>query len=247
MISIDTLEELQRYLKVNSDFDISYLEPFYHPANTMLRGLTGVDPDSIDNEEYLEHCKRYVAVAALTLSKGMQNVKMTSSGFTRYSESAKNAIAASSDAMKAFSDDLSTYLILCEEAVLALLESLSPAGWANSVFSTLLDGPVKTAEEVAAHCGVSVTRKQLRSAKSRYQQAIYRAERTLGEETLSRITARESEVAKTAYSYYCTILAQVVAAVDAEPAWSMLEDYVLCKFGQPYSTGVTNMEGGIGL
>ena len=247
MITIDTIDVLQKYIKVNSDFEIDYLIPFYQPANTMLRLVTGVDSDSIDNEEYKEHCRRYVAVAALSVSKGMQNVKMTSTGFTRYSEFAKNVIAASSDAMKAFSDDLAVYLMLCEEAVLTSLESIKPAGWAESAFSTIFSGPVATADEATVYSGVQVSRKEFRASRYKYLQGIYRAERAFGEETLALICAKGSDAAKVAYSYYCTFLSQIIAMADAEPAWCMLDDYVNRKFGAAYTGGATNMDGGIGL
>jgi hypothetical protein len=246
-MTIDTIEELQKYIKVNSDFDVAYLEPFYQPANTMLKALTGVDADSIADEAYKEHCRRYVAVAALSISKGMQNVKMTSTGFTRYSEFAKNVIAASSDAMKGFSDDLAAYLLLCEEAVLAKLEELKPDGWADSVFSTILSGPITTADEASAYSGVQVSRKEFRASRWKCQQGMYRAERAFGEETMALIGAKGSDVAKVAYSYYCTFLSQIIARADADAAWCMLEDYVIRKFGAAYTGGATNMDGGIGL
>lgn len=256
MITFENINELAKYIKVNADFEIESISPFYGTANEMLGRFTGVAVENLPADECLKDAfKRYVAVASLFVSKGMQNVKLTNSGFTRYSEFAKNVIAASSDAMKLFSDDLSAYLDYCEEAVLGELERVKPAGWETSIYSTLLDLPIKTVDDVLKYSGVAIRRKQFRSSRVVLSTAVFNVAQLLGDTVMGKVITSTSDITTTANRIYLQYLAEV-----AHPAGSgfkpddtllLLEKIVLRypgEFGQEaFAGGAIEMDGGIGL
>lgn len=259
MITIDSIEALQAYIKVNADFEVEYIIPFYLGANKHLETLVGGEMFKILEEskdgDYYEASRRFVAVNALCASKGIQNVKLTSSGFTRYSEFAKNVIAASTDAMNLFAADLEKYNDFCTEYVLSVCERSDV--FVSSKYSTISTTWLKNVDVLEAYSGIRLSRIEFRKRMPWIKIFTDTLKAKLGGDILDKIFTLTDEPANDAK----LIVMQLISSLIANSNYGKTDDYRMLYEGlelilnrnknlfgiEDFDYGATNSNGFVGL